>query len=51
MLSAESAAGEYPIEAVATMDNVAIAVESDPIYRQIIEASRAARRGPASPTR
>ena len=33
MLSAESAAGEYPIEAVTTMDNVAIAVEGDEIYR------------------
>jgi pyruvate kinase len=41
MLSAESAAGSYPIEAVTTMDNVAIEVESDPTYREIIEASRA----------
>jgi pyruvate kinase len=40
MLSAESAAGEYPIEAVTTMDNVAISVEADEIYRQVIEASR-----------
>ncbi len=40
MLSAESAAGKYPIEAVTTMNNVAISVESDPVYRQIIEASR-----------
>ena len=40
MLSAESAAGEYPIEAVATMNNVAIAVEGDEIYRQVIEAAR-----------
>ena len=44
MLSAESAAGEYPIQAVKTMDNVARAVESDAIYRQIIEASRAPHR-------
>jgi pyruvate kinase len=29
MLSAESAAGKYPIEAVTTMNNVAIAVEKD----------------------
>lgn len=40
MLSAESAAGSYPIEAVKTMDNVAVEVEQDPTYRQIIEASR-----------
>ena len=40
MLSAESAAGKFPIEAVATMNNVAISVESDPTYRQVIEASR-----------
>ncbi|WP_424976594.1 pyruvate kinase [Dinoroseobacter sp. S124A] len=40
MLSAESAAGQFPIEAVRTMNNVAIEVESDPTYRQVIEASR-----------
>ncbi|MFQ6547556.1 pyruvate kinase [Aestuariibius sp. 2305UL40-4] len=44
MLSAESAAGSYPIEAVTTMDNVAQEVESDPTYTEIIEASRAAKR-------
>ncbi|MDJ0822867.1 MAG: pyruvate kinase [Paracoccaceae bacterium] len=44
MLSAESAAGEYPIEAVETMDNVAREVESDPTYTEIIEASRVVRR-------
>jgi len=44
MLSAESAAGQYPVEAVATMDNVAKSVESDPTYREVIEASRKARR-------
>ena len=40
MLSAESAAGQYPIEAVTTMNNVAKEVESDRNYRQVIEASR-----------
>lgn len=44
MLSAESAAGDYPVEAVTTMDNVAREVEQDPTYTQIIEASRIADR-------
>ena len=44
MLSAESAAGKYPIEAVSTMNAVAIEVESDATYTQIIEASRTAHR-------
>jgi pyruvate kinase len=40
MLSAESAAGQYPVEAVATMDAVAQQVEADPTYREILVASR-----------
>ena len=40
MLSAESAAGDFPIEAVQTMNAVALEVESDPTYRNVIEASR-----------
>jgi pyruvate kinase len=44
MLSAESAAGAYPREAVTTMDAVAREVEADPTYTQIIESSRMASR-------
>ena len=44
MLSAESAAGHYPVEAVTTMDNVAVSVEKDPTYLQVMEASRNVRR-------
>jgi len=40
MLSAESAAGKYPVEAVRTMHNVAISVEGDETYTQVIEAFR-----------
>ncbi|MFS4437064.1 pyruvate kinase [Paracoccaceae bacterium GXU_MW_L88] len=40
MLSAESAAGAYPIEAVQTMNNVAIEVEKDETYAQVITNSR-----------
>ncbi|TNF21974.1 MAG: pyruvate kinase [Rhodobacteraceae bacterium] len=44
MLSAESAAGDYPVEAVTMMDHVAIEVESDPTYTDVIEAGRKAER-------
>ena len=44
MLSAESAAGQFPIQAVETMNNVAIEVESDPTYTEVMEASRRAKR-------
>ena len=42
MLSAESASGQYPREAVATMNRIAEAVESEGIYPTIIAAQRAA---------
>jgi pyruvate kinase len=42
MLSAESAAGKYPIEAVAMMNRIIEEVENDPTYRGIIQAQRAA---------
>ncbi len=38
MLSAESASGQYPVEAVAMMNKVAVAVENDVNYRSIIRA-------------
>ncbi|VFU09140.1 Pyruvate kinase [Methylocella tundrae] len=41
MLSAESAAGHYPVEAVATMNRIAEEVERDAYYRGIINAQRA----------
>ena len=41
MLSAESAAGQYPREAVATMSRIAEEVETDTVYRNIINAQRA----------
>jgi pyruvate kinase len=41
MLSAESASGVYPVEAVSTMASVASTVEQDPHYSGIIYAQRA----------
>ncbi|WP_423066631.1 pyruvate kinase [Devosia sp. CN2-171] len=41
MLSAESASGQYPVEAVAMMNKVAVAVEGDTNYRGIIRAQSA----------
>ncbi|MFL5057237.1 MAG: pyruvate kinase [Microvirga sp.] len=40
MLSAESASGQYPVEAVRTMNRIAEEVERDPIYWSIITAQR-----------
>lgn len=41
MLSAESASGKYPVEAVTMMDRVAQRVESDPNYDSILHAGSA----------
>ena len=41
MLSAESAAGKYPVDAVATMNRIAEEVEADELYRSMIDAQRA----------
>lgn len=38
MLSAETASGSYPIEAVTMMDRIAGSVESDPFYRPVMDA-------------
>lgn len=40
MLSAETAAGKHPVDAVATMDRIAVAVESGPLYQSLMDAQR-----------
>src|SRR6195952_5754227 len=40
MLSAESASGSYPVEAVQMMDRIAVQVENDPLYTSILESQR-----------
>jgi pyruvate kinase len=40
MLSAETAAGKHPVEAVAMMDKIATAAENDPLYQSLIDATR-----------
>jgi len=40
MLSAESAAGQYPVEAVAMMNAIATQVERDPVFHDVINAQR-----------
>ncbi len=40
MLSAESAVGQYPNEAIAMMDRIAIEVEADPSYDAIVHATK-----------
>lgn len=41
MLSAESAAGQYPVEAVTMMNRIAEEVESEAVYRSIVASQRA----------
>src|SRR5690606_24016828 len=41
MLSAETASGDYPVEAVTVMNSIAEQVERDPLYRGIMEAEHA----------
>jgi pyruvate kinase len=40
MLSAESASGDYPVEAVTMMDRIIRGAEGDPLYRRLMDASR-----------
>jgi pyruvate kinase len=40
MLSAETAAGRYPIEAVTIMDRIACRVQEDPLYHTMLEGTR-----------
>jgi pyruvate kinase len=40
MLSAESASGQFPAEAVKTMDNIGKEVEQDSLYQQILNSQR-----------
>jgi pyruvate kinase len=41
MLSAESASGQFPLESVMMMNRIAEEVESDPVYRAVIDGQRA----------
>jgi pyruvate kinase len=41
MLSAESAAGKFPVEAVTTMNRIGEEIERDPTYRNVINSQRA----------
>jgi pyruvate kinase len=48
MLSGETAAGQYPVEAVAMMDRIVTRVEADSGWRQIMDAGRASADGSIS---
>jgi pyruvate kinase len=40
MLSAETAAGRYPVEAAAMMNRIACRVQEDPLYRSLLQGTR-----------
>ena len=42
MLSAETAAGKHPVDAVAMMDRIASAAEGAPLYQSLMDAQRSA---------
>lgn len=44
MLSAESASGKHPVEAVDMMNRIIQQVEADPLYRQLVDASHSSAR-------
>ncbi|AGW92897.1 MULTISPECIES: pyruvate kinase [Cupriavidus] len=48
MLSAESASGQYPVEAVRMMDSIITRTEADPHYHEAIQASHSAPRAEAA---
>lgn len=48
MLSAETAVGDYPIEAVGFMDRIVRRSEADPAYRRIMESQRPEPEGTAA---
>lgn len=48
MLSAESASGRYPVEAVAMMNRIVTRTESDPLYHDAIQASHTPPRAEAA---
>jgi len=48
MLSAETATGQYPVEAVSIMDRIIREIEQDPYYRKVIDAQSPASRATAA---
>ncbi len=48
MLSAESASGKFPVEAVGMMDSIIAHTEEDPYYREAIDASQSRPRADAA---
>lgn len=48
MLSAESASGSYPIDAVCMMDRIIKSIESDPLQRKMMDAVSSRRDGSAT---